>query len=228
MKIISRMLLIMLLLLGLSLPLAYTASAMAQITMVNRSQLTLSLYIDGNFGCGPVMPLGHFTNSPGLFCTSSITPGPHLLEAREGEKVMKHEDNVNIGDGTSPTWTVTIEDPDQALIRNLDGARYIYHLDSSFMKQDERLDIRGTTLIWSQRLLWATSEGGIAQSIASGTNGFRQKTIGVWQEYVRMQIIGHEARYKRVHSNGSVEEGIFTISEDGNSINSETATFYRQ
>ena len=105
MKIASKILLIVLLLLGLSLPLADRAYAMAQISLQNNSNLWLNLYIDGNFGCGPVMPSG--------FCTSSVKAGPHLLEAKKGEEVMSYEKGVNIGDGTSPTWTVTIEEPAQ-------------------------------------------------------------------------------------------------------------------
>jgi hypothetical protein len=38
--------------------------SMAQISMQNNTSLWLNLYIDGNFGCGPVMPEG--------FCTSSV------------------------------------------------------------------------------------------------------------------------------------------------------------
>ncbi len=68
----SNTLLTFLLLLGLFLALTPKAQAMAQITMVNRSQLVLNLYISDNgqdfyFGCGPVLGLGHFTNSPGQF-----------------------------------------------------------------------------------------------------------------------------------------------------------------
>jgi hypothetical protein len=108
MKIASKILLIVLLLLGLSLPLADRAYAMAQISLQNNSNFWLYLYIDGNFGCGPVMPSG--------FCTSSVKEGSHLLEARKGgnpSTTIRSEPSVNIGDGTSPTWTVTIEEPDQ-------------------------------------------------------------------------------------------------------------------
>ena len=113
MKIASKNLMLALLVLGFSLSIADMAHAMAQITMVNKSQVTLNLYIDGNFGCGPVPGVGHFTNSPGQFCTSSVTPGPHSLEARKGQDVVPvaHEEGVNIGDGTSPTWTVNYEEP---------------------------------------------------------------------------------------------------------------------
>ena len=219
MKIVSKILLIVLLLLGLSLSLASDrAYAMAQITMVNRSQLTLYLYIDGNFGCGPVLGVGRFTNSPGLFCTSSVTPGPHRLEAREGEKVVAHEDDVNIGDGTSPTWTVTIEDPDQALIKKLDGARYVSQERSSDISDECTLDIRGTTLVWRCRITWARPD--IAQFMASGTNGFPRRPVGTWYDVDQMQIVGRKAEHlqKRV---GDVFGSIFTISEDGNSITEE-------
>jgi hypothetical protein len=113
MKTASKISILILLVLGFSLSLAGMAHAMAQITMVNKSKVTLNLYIDGNFGCGPVLGVGHFTNSPGQFCTSSITPGPHLLEARKGQDVVPvaREEGVNIGDGTSPTWTVNYEEP---------------------------------------------------------------------------------------------------------------------
>jgi hypothetical protein len=116
MKMSSKILMIVLLLLSFSFPSADRAYAMSQISLQNNSKFWLNLYIDGNFGCGPVMPSG--------FCTSSIAAGSHLLEARKGEEVVSYERGVNVGDGTSPTWTVTIEDPDQALIKKLDGAIY--------------------------------------------------------------------------------------------------------
>jgi hypothetical protein len=221
MRIISKMLLIVLLLLGLLLTLQHTAYAMAQITMVNRSQLTLSLYIDGNFGCGPVMPLGHFTNSPGLFCTSSITPGPHLLEARDGEKVMKHEDNVNIGDGTSPTWTVTIEDPDQELIKKLNGARFIN--ESTEPPQGEplagyevELYITGNTI--SERVRWTWVKPDV--QLPPG------RPIGVWSPVTQMQIVGREA-HAQENRVGDRYDITFTINEDGNTITKvETCSKY--
>jgi hypothetical protein len=96
---------------------AHKAFAMAQITMVNRSPLTLNLYIsDDNgltfyFGCGPVLPMGQFTNSAGMFCTSSVKPGIHILEAKEGDKVIARQGNFKIEDGASPAWTVDIPGP---------------------------------------------------------------------------------------------------------------------
>lgn len=97
MKKISLILLVFLILMP-----AIRADAMAQISLQNNTSFWLNLFIDGNFGCGPVMPSG--------FCVSSVTPGSHLLEAKKGDEVVRSEKDVNIGDGTSPTWTVTIKD----------------------------------------------------------------------------------------------------------------------
>ncbi len=228
MKIVSKILLMVLLSLGLSLPLASgRAYAMAQITMVNRSQLTLYLYIDGNFGCGPVPGVGHFTNSPGLFCTSSVTPGPHRLEAKYGQKVVRHEDDVNIGDGTSPTWTVVIENPDEDLIQSLNGAQYFSRSGNDKVQQEFKLEIRGTTLIFTQRCVWAVPE--IAKAMANGTNGFYKAPVGTWGDPIEMQIVGREAHFQNAGSNL-----VYTISEDGNSIVNEdrlrggTVTYNRQ
>lgn len=103
--------------------------SMAQISMQNNTSLWLNLYIDGNFGCGPVMPSG--------FCTSSVNTGPHDLEARKGQEVVATEKGVNIGDGTSPTWTVTLEDPDRELIRRLNGARFFKRDKNKWMHTED-------------------------------------------------------------------------------------------
>jgi hypothetical protein len=90
------------LLITLLFSLTNMANAMAQISLQNNTKYTLKLYIDGNFGCGPVLPRG--------FCTSSVTAGSHYLDAKKGDEIIQHEEGVQIGDGTSPTWTVTIEE----------------------------------------------------------------------------------------------------------------------
>ena len=104
-KIVSKILMFVLPVLSFSFPFADRAYAMAQISLQNNSNLWLDLYIDDNFGCGPVMPSG--------FCTSSVKEGIHRLEARKGQKTVAHEEGVQIGDGTSPTWTPNIEDSAQ-------------------------------------------------------------------------------------------------------------------
>lgn len=105
MKTASKILLIVLLLPGMSLPLANRAYSMAQISLQNNTNFRLNLYIDGNFGCGPVMPSG--------FCTSSVSPGPHLLEARKGgdpSTAIMPPQSVDIADGSSPTWPVNYQE----------------------------------------------------------------------------------------------------------------------
>jgi hypothetical protein len=163
--------------LALAFSMPKSAFAMAQITMVNRTQYQLTLYIsdDGGqswyFGCGPVLGIGKFANSPGMFCTSSITAGPHVLDARKGDEVMQ-EESVNIKDGTSPSWTVNAPaDPDEELIKSLNGARYYRHgKRNEYVEEESALEIRGTTLIFIERMLWARPD--IAKSMADGTNGF--------------------------------------------------------
>lgn len=186
---------------------------MAQISMQNNTGLWLNLYIDGYFGCGPVMPSG--------FCTSSVKPGSHDLEARKGQEVspIATEKGVNIGDGTSPTWTVTLEDPDQALIKRLNGARFVNRSGSPAITFEDELVVNGTTLVWRKMVVSASSQ--IKKAILSGTGGFWNRTIGQWEEYARMQIVGRDAHHHRVTSYGAVDY-ICTINEDGKSITINT------
>jgi len=99
MKTVSKILLIVLLMLGLSLPLASTTHAMAQISLQNNTNFRLNLYIDNNFGCGPVMPSG--------FCTSSVAPGGHQLST---DNSVINPQWMEIADGSSPVWTVKYEE----------------------------------------------------------------------------------------------------------------------
>ena len=131
---------------------------------------------------------------------------------------------------------MTLEDPDKTLIQKLGGARFISRSGNAYMRTEDALHIKGTIIIWSHRLLWAATEGGIAESIATGTNDFRQQTIGAWQEYGRMQIVGRKTRHQIVHRDGSVQDEIFAVSEDDNMIteietwkrNRRTSAFYQQ
>ena len=100
----SRILLIALLLSGVLLSLADRAYSMAQVTLQNKTNFELNLFIDGNFGCGPVLP--------GLFCSTNVTPGSHFLEARKGtdpSQIIDHKD-INISDGFSQVWTVNYQE----------------------------------------------------------------------------------------------------------------------
>jgi hypothetical protein len=102
---------------GLLLVLPRQASATAQITMVNRTNLQLTLYIsdDGQnyyLGCGPALPNG---NS----CTSSISPGHHFLRATapNGQSI---DGQMDIPDGASPTWTVCYANDNSGPCKNPD------------------------------------------------------------------------------------------------------------
>jgi hypothetical protein len=153
------------------------------------------------------------------------------LEAKKGEEVMSYEKGVNIGDGTSPTWTVTIEDPDQVLIKRLNGARYIGHLDKGVYKEEDELVIHGNTLVLRNRITWA--RGDIAKSMESGTEGFKQRQIGEWLDDRQLQIVGREASQKVTLYDGQSAILNYTISEDGSSIFyrdgwGNSITFYRQ
>ncbi len=144
MKIAPKILLIVLLMLGLSLPLASMAHAMAQISLQNNTNFRLNLYIDNNFGCGPVMPSG--------FCTSSVAPGGHQLST--DNSVIKPQ-WMEIADGSSPVWTVTYEDPlnipraQQAVMsfyRTRGEWAGIFVMDSIIRIKPERLNDRTYTL----------------------------------------------------------------------------------
>lgn len=176
--------------------------SMAQISMQNNTSFWLNFYIDGNFGCGPVMPNG--------FCTSSVKAGPHDLEAKAGQEVKAIEQGVSIGDGTSPTWTVTIEDPDAALIKKLNGARYINHREWPKIKAEYELVIKGTSLVWKMRFTEAAS------------NITLPRPIETWHELGRGEIVGREARIRI--QNPAPDDVVFTIGEDGDTITGKEKT----
>jgi hypothetical protein len=69
----------------------------AQITLENRTKITLDLYVDGSYAC---RALG------GLTCTAQTNPGPHRLEARDGSKTVADANDFMVEDGSSETWTV--------------------------------------------------------------------------------------------------------------------------
>lgn len=188
------------LLFGITLAHVPDVFALAQISLQNNTGFWLNLYIDGNFGCGPVMPSG--------FCTSSVTPGPHLLDARKrGESgPFIGPEAVNIGDGTSPTWTVTLEDPSLELLRKLNGTRYVNKRTWPKIEAEYELVIRGTKLVWRMRFTNAAPEI------------VMQRPVGTWIEIDQAQIIGLEAHSYHQNSSPQQKDIQFIISEDGNSI----------
>ncbi|MBM3199676.1 hypothetical protein FJZ53_01975 [Candidatus Woesearchaeota archaeon] len=77
------------------------AHAWAQITLQNDTPYTLDLYVDGNYGCRAL---------PNMFCTTQIPAGNHTFTAvAAGGQGSISEGPVYIEDGSSPTWTVFIE-----------------------------------------------------------------------------------------------------------------------
>lgn len=183
---------------GLLSGLSCNAHAMAQISLQNNTGFWLNLYIDGSFGCGPVMPNG--------FCTSSVTSGSHLLDARKrGEtNIFVGPEAVNVGDGTSPTWTVSYEDPDQALVKKLHGVRYTIQRNWKTIRAEYELKIIGTMLVWRMRFTWA------APNVAL------PRPIETWSELGRGQIVGREAHIYL--QNPAPDDVVFVVHEDGNSI----------
>lgn len=76
------------------------AHAWAQITLQNDTPYTLDLYVDGNYGCRAL---------PNMFCTTQIQAGEHTLTAQATNGQSLSSGPVYIQDGTSPTWTVFIQ-----------------------------------------------------------------------------------------------------------------------
>lgn len=76
------------------------AHAWAQITLQNDTPFTLDLYVDGNYGCRAL---------PNMFCTTQIQPGEHTLTAVAAGGEGSVSQPVYIEDGTTPTWTVFIQ-----------------------------------------------------------------------------------------------------------------------
>jgi uncharacterized protein YceK len=76
------------------------AHAWAQISLQNDTPYTLDLYVDGNYGCRAL---------PGMFCTTQIQAGDHTLTAQASNGQSLSSGPVYIQDGTSPTWTVFVE-----------------------------------------------------------------------------------------------------------------------
>jgi len=68
-----------------------------QVTMVNKTSMTLDLYVDGGYGCRALK---------GLMCTTHVRAGTHTLVAKtsDGRSVST---SVTLNSGDSFTWTIT-------------------------------------------------------------------------------------------------------------------------
>jgi hypothetical protein len=207
MKISSKIFLTVLLLLGLSLPLKYEAYAMAQISLQNNSKLWLNLYIDDNFGCGPVMPSG--------FCTSSVMPGSHKLEARKGGEpntTIMIERDVHIGDGTSPTWTVNYEEPNQDKTLQMVGMWRTEKRDKYLLTvKAGEINIDGSKHIVVVRKDRAL-EGFIEWANSSYQNciipGYRGRITGIIAEDGTSMVLQYDWPNYQLRWNGSVCTGV--------------------
>lgn len=76
-----------------------TVSGSAQVTLENRTSMTLDLYVDGAYGCRALKS---------LMCTTQVTPGDLSLEAR-GPNGESASASTSVGVGASITWTVSEE-----------------------------------------------------------------------------------------------------------------------
>lgn len=80
-----------------------TASADAQagygqISLDNQTSATANLYVDGQFGCGPVLARG--------FCTTQVKIGTHDLEAKLGSGGYRTKTGVQLKQGQVITWKI--------------------------------------------------------------------------------------------------------------------------
>ncbi|MDD4858436.1 MAG: hypothetical protein PHD74_10100, partial [Candidatus Krumholzibacteria bacterium] len=76
----------------------------AQAVLVNDTPFALYLYVDNenNLGCGPVLPGG------GLFCTTHVRPGTHMLIAKTADGSMStSSDSIIFNRGVVITWSVS-------------------------------------------------------------------------------------------------------------------------
>jgi len=70
-----------------------------QVTLVNRTSVTLDLYVSGSYGCRALK---------GLMCTTQVKAGTHTLEAKASDG-RSTSTSVTLNAGDSFTWTVTEE-----------------------------------------------------------------------------------------------------------------------
>ena len=69
-----------------------------QISLDNQTAFTANLYVDGQFGCGPVLARG--------FCTTQVKIGTHELEAKLNGGGSRTKSGVNLEQGKVVTWKI--------------------------------------------------------------------------------------------------------------------------
>lgn len=74
-------------------------SEWAQITLVNNTSVSVTLYVDGEFGCGPIFVKGGM-------CTTQVKAGTHRLTAKLDNGKTAASTSVTVDSGESYTWTI--------------------------------------------------------------------------------------------------------------------------
>lgn len=69
-----------------------------QISLDNQTSVTANLYVDGQFGCGPVLARG--------FCTTQAKIGTHDLEAKLNGGGSRTKTGVQLAQGQVITWKI--------------------------------------------------------------------------------------------------------------------------
>lgn len=86
------------------------AESTQEVMLDNRMSYSLTLYVDGKFGCGPALA--------GLSCVAQVPVGPQLWEAKSGEKVIASK-NATVTAGSSRVFLVCMIDPDTQRCRGM-------------------------------------------------------------------------------------------------------------
>jgi hypothetical protein len=69
-----------------------------QISLDNQTSVSANLYVDGQFGCGPVLARG--------FCTTQVRIGTHDLEAKLNGGGSRTKTGVQLAQGQVVTWKI--------------------------------------------------------------------------------------------------------------------------
>jgi hypothetical protein len=78
------------------------AEGTVECLLDNRMGVALTLYVDGDYGCGPALP--------NLTCTAQVPIGPQLWEAKNGDKVIASL-NTTVVQGKNRVFLVCNIDP---------------------------------------------------------------------------------------------------------------------
>ncbi len=79
-------------------------SGWGQVTLENRTSVTMDLYVDGNYGCRALA---------GLICTTMVTAGVHNLVGQTTDGRAASQPGVEVASGGTFTWSVSEDVPAQ-------------------------------------------------------------------------------------------------------------------